>query len=89
MATIESLGKKYAEYIEDNYHSPTVVEDIVKKINSITYTEGESLSDEDKKKLINSIESHYYKIERPVLESEDSTDFINMIKAIREELKNG
>lgn len=89
MATIESLGKKYAEYLEDNYHSPTVVEDIIKKINSITYTEGESLSDEDKTKLIDSIESNYYGTVRPALESEDSTDFISMIKAVRKEVKNG
>jgi len=89
MATIESLGKKYAEYLEDNYYSPTIVEDIIKRINSITYTEGESLSDIDKTKLIDSIESHYNAKIRPALESEDSTDFISMIKAVRKEVKNG
>ena len=89
MATIESLGKKYSEYLEDNYYSPTVVDDIVKKINSITYTEGESLSDIDKTKLIDSIESHYNAKVRPALESEDSTNFISMITAVRKEIKNG
>ena len=89
MATIESLGKRYSEYLEDNCSSATVIEDIAKKILSITYTEGGKLTQSDLDKLIDAIESEYLEELRVVTESEDSTDFISMIKAIREEVKNG
>ncbi len=91
MPTINELGKKYAVYLKEQKSSPTVSEDIVKKIKSLTYSKsGEHLSSEDLDEIVSAIESalnstndgrHY------IIESEDSSKLIEMIKMIRQEVK--
>lgn len=87
MSSINELAKKYAKYLKEHKNSATVVEDLIKRIQSITYNEtGKGLSESDIDRLISEIEIaleqtddglHY------IVEAEDSSKLIQMVKMIR------
>lgn len=87
MSTINELAKKYAKYLKEHGNSATVVEDLIKRIKSITHSDtGEGLSETEIDHLISEIEAvlnqtddglHY------IVEAEDSSKLIQMVKMIR------
>lgn len=91
MPTINELGKRYAVYLKKNKSSPTIAEDLVKKIKFLTYSDsGEYLSNEDLNKIISVIEETLSCTDdglQFLVESEDSSKLIEMIKMIRQEVE--
>jgi hypothetical protein len=93
MATIKSLAKEYAEYLELNTANPSAASVIVERINGLKYTKsGLLLGKDDKEKLVAGIEEALFS---PLssdgltltMESQDSTELIKLIKMIRSGVK--
>jgi len=93
MPTLKDFAYQYADYIERHSSSPTVVSDIANKIKSISYTKSErSLSESDIDTIVDEIQRILSSKEetpdgKPILEAEDSSKFIDMVKRIRQEAK--
>jgi hypothetical protein len=91
MATISDLGKEYAGYIRLNIHNPNVSTEMVRRINGLTYTEtGEPLSNEDKMKLLDTIQDELikYQTKRGIsVKAEDSRTLIDIIDLIRKKMR--
>jgi hypothetical protein len=90
MATIRSLATEYANYLALNSENPGAAAEIVKRINGLTYTNsGKSLTESDKRNLVNKIELALLPEKRApdglsfAVESEDSSQLIRLIQMIR------
>lgn len=85
MPTKKSLAKEYAEYLELNQDNPNVVDELAKRINSITFTKTqEPIPDKDKEEILNEITQIINSDERLITEAEDSTELIKLIQMIKE-----
>lgn len=87
MATKQEIANNIASFIRRNSMEPSVIDDICKKIDSLTYeSSGNSLSVNDKKELIKLIEESLSNKRkdgyRYITEAEDSTSFIALMKAV-------
>ena len=93
MPSLNDFASQYADYIKRHSSSPTVTTDIANKIKGLTYTgSGKPLSDSDIDSIVNEIEKLLSpKKEAPggrlLVEAEDSSKFIQMVKMIRQEAK--
>lgn len=93
MPTLNDFASQYADYIRRHSSSPTVVSDIANKIKGLSYTKsGKSLSESDADAIVDEIQRILSsKKEAPgggfIVEAEDSSKFIQMVKMIRQEVK--
>ena len=93
MPSLNVFASQYADYIKRHSSSPTVVSDIANRIKGLTYTEsGSPLSENDIDTIVDGIQRILSsKKEAPargfILEAEDSSKFIQMVKLIRQEAK--
>lgn len=93
MPTLEEFASDFASLLRRGNVSPTIVHDVANSIRNLTYTEsGKPISDEDIKKIIKEMEivlgiSRSTGNMEILKEAEDSSQFITMIKLIREELR--
>ena len=86
MATFESLAYEYAEYIRNNARQPYVVPEIMRRLNSLTYTDsGNPLTREDKLKILSHIEVILSMGYGKVFEqrAEDSSDFLDILNQLK------
>lgn len=91
MATIQSLAQDYANYLALNQNNANVKQEIINRLNSLTYTSsGLGISDSDKSSILDEMErildKNKHHIEGNIYlikESEDSSELIKMIRAIR------
>jgi hypothetical protein len=89
MPTLSEFAQEYAEYIRDNRGSPTIANDVAKKIADLTYTKtGQPLNETDRDALIKQIQETLVPTKEAdsgrIVEAEDSRSFIVMIQKIRE-----
>ena len=92
MATKKDLAESYASFIRRNAMTLNVVEEICNKLDSLSYSDnGKKLSKEDKLEIIGYIEEALNERRtggyRFSTESEDSTAFIALMKAIADRYK--
>jgi len=91
--SLNEFAAQYAEYLAKHSKSPTVVEDIARKIRGLTYTQsGKPLTENDVDAIVDQTEDLLSrKREAPgggfIVEAEDSSKFIEMVKMIRREVK--
>jgi|GEM_PF-3975075 len=55
MATFETIGREYAKELLESKEAKATARRIVDSINSLTYTTGGNLNDQDKKKILDTI----------------------------------
>lgn len=95
MATIEDLGKEYAQFIRLNRDNPNVVTEIAGRINGLTYTgTGKPISNDDKVKLADVIEGELSGKRNTedgpiVVEAEDSRQLLKLVGLIRKKTQEG
>lgn len=97
MATLESIATELVEYANANFRSRNISNYFLNRINGITYTNnGKSLSIEDKLKLLDIVEFKFrYGPDKNLgdvvqtNESENSSAFIELVKMMRKDYKNG
>lgn len=93
MPSLNDFASQYVDYLKRHSSSPTVTSDIANKIKGLTYTgSGKPLSDSDIDAIIDEIQRLLSsKKEAPgggfIVEAEDSSKFIQMVKMIRQEAK--
>lgn len=91
MSTLNEIAKSIVEDYNKNY-SRTTINDIANKINSLTYVSNNAhLTNGDKEKLLDIIQFKLqYGVDKNLGdsiflgESEDSSNFIDLVKAIRD-----
>ena len=89
MATFKDLGIEYAKYIKLNRNNPSVVNEIIKKIDSLVFTDtSKPLSKEDKLQIIKYIQDELlkkkYEDGHLIIEAEDSTELVNLIQMLQD-----
>jgi len=92
MPSIETFGQKYATQLREDHLSPSGIQRVINAIRGIQYTSsGEPLSNQDVDTLLNAIEQELRtpltKEGRVIKEAEDSRKIIQVIKMIRNGVK--